>query len=280
MKKTFTLLTASILSFAFSFAQTPISLTYSHSQDITNSLACGTGDNNMYRYFILSDFTELTGQGFTLEELEFAIGSNANAVGTFAEINIFKSTSLNFPLDWPAAYELIYTTDYTPTADDLSTIVSVEIENVVDIPDSHGILVMFTWDIAFLIGDNDMGEDRPTYLSSITCSVPDPTPTEDLGFPAHAVINLVGSYGSVGVADFTEANISLYPNPAIDRLNISLENNNIQSVIIRDIKGKIVENIVVDASTVEVNVSGFATGMYLVEVQSENGKATQKFVKK
>lgn len=77
---------------------------------------------------------------------------------------------------------------------------------------------------------------------------------------------------------FNANTISLYPNPTNEFVSISNVNDKITSVVIYDISGKIIytlnKNIL---STIDINVSNFAKGIYLVEITSES---TIKIIKK
>jgi len=77
---------------------------------------------------------------------------------------------------------------------------------------------------------------------------------------------------------FNANTILLYPNPTNEFVSISNVNDKITSVVIYDISGKIIytlnKNIL---STIDINVSNFAKGMYLVEITSES---TIKIIKK
>jgi len=79
-------------------------------------------------------------------------------------------------------------------------------------------------------------------------------------------------------ADFNQNNlqVSLYPNPATDMLNIEMANE-INSIEIYNIQGQKVRT----ANQKQINISDLAAGLYMVRIQdNDNGIATKKFVKK
>ena len=82
----------------------------------------------------------------------------------------------------------------------------------------------------------------------------------------------------IGTNDFNNPKSSIVPNPASDKVQISLENDIINSIKIIDLKGSVllsVENISTSARTLSLeNLSG---GIYLVRIMSENGST---FIKK
>ena len=71
--------------------------------------------------------------------------------------------------------------------------------------------------------------------------------------------------------------ISIYPNPARDFVNIS-GNDLINSVKVYNCLGMMVEEIEVNANEAEINISDYNTGIYFVDVQTENGNIVKKVV--
>jgi polyhydroxybutyrate depolymerase len=71
----------------------------------------------------------------------------------------------------------------------------------------------------------------------------------------------------------TAANISLFPNPAIN--SVSIVGENISSVSIFDINGK----LVLETKEKQINISALAKGVYSVAVISENHRIVKKLVK-
>ena len=80
---------------------------------------------------------------------------------------------------------------------------------------------------------------------------------------------------TVGIDEVVEAHFSIYPNPTVDRLNISSAEA-VREVNVIDMAGRTVINA---GATNSINVSGLAAGIYMVRVATENGIGMQKFVK-
>lgn len=88
----------------------------------------------------------------------------------------------------------------------------------------------------------------------------------------------VTTAGNVSTEDFFKENFTMYPNPTTDVLNIMSKNGlNANEIRISDLTGKVVK-VQKDAST--INVSDLATGTYLIDITTNEGKATSKFIKK
>lgn len=76
---------------------------------------------------------------------------------------------------------------------------------------------------------------------------------------------------------FVLENFNIYPNPTTEILNIELDNNlTLEKVLVYDTTGKLVK----ETTKKTINVSGFAKGMYNVQVVTNQGKATKKVIVK
>jgi hypothetical protein len=87
---------------------------------------------------------------------------------------------------------------------------------------------------------------------------------------------LISGFAGVTKIDF-EA--KAYPNPTNDVLNIELTEN-VNSVSIIGMDGKVISNTVINAQVGNIDVSGLNSGMYFYEAISENGEVIRNsFVK-
>jgi hypothetical protein len=87
-----------------------------------------------------------------------------------------------------------------------------------------------------------------------------------------------------GITDVRGNNalIGLYPNPASSALNIKVgAGNSVSSITINDISGREVLNMAQLKSNGDKNIdiSALQPGMYIVQVETEKGRATGKFIK-
>lgn len=94
-----------------------------------------------------------------------------------------------------------------------------------------------------------------------------------------------GTLGSVvvtapalGLEDATAVNISAFPNPALDQLNLRA-NENITQVTLYNILGQVVLQEAPNRSNVTMNVSQLQTGNYIARVITDSGSQTLKVVK-
>lgn len=81
-----------------------------------------------------------------------------------------------------------------------------------------------------------------------------------------------------GVAENEAVNVTLYPNPVHDALNI-VSKVGLQRVTISNFMGQTITTLAPDgANSVSVCTTGYATGVYLVSITTEEGVATRRIV--
>ncbi len=83
----------------------------------------------------------------------------------------------------------------------------------------------------------------------------------------------------LGVEEFNNTQrVILVPNPASERITVSIENDQIQTASIIDIRGSVVHTeAAISSSEKSIDVSSLSQGIYLIKIVSASGKA---FVKK
>lgn len=97
---------------------------------------------------------------------------------------------------------------------------------------------------------------------------------------AAGVDNVVWEEVTAGVEDNLAAAFSIYPNPSEGVVSISREAAFTGNVSLYSITGAKVFETTMEASanTTEIDLSGLASGMYLVKIESGNATATKKLV--
>jgi hypothetical protein len=83
---------------------------------------------------------------------------------------------------------------------------------------------------------------------------------------------------NVGITKTATIQFALYPNPTTDNVTVALDEN-ITSLTITDMLGKVVFELHEVGSTTTVSTSTFAKGFYLVRVESNGATATKKLIK-
>lgn len=82
----------------------------------------------------------------------------------------------------------------------------------------------------------------------------------------------------VGINEYDiDEKISVYPNPTSNILNIEAEN--ILSVTILDMSGKVIYFVDENCSSTSIDLSGFANAEYMVKVETQNGSSLKRIIK-
>ena len=91
------------------------------------------------------------------------------------------------------------------------------------------------------------------------------------------VSKIGGEVAEVGAVDF-EGDFGVYPNPAEELLHINI-GESVQNIQIYHINGQLIRSIKVGAELSPVDVSGLASGMYIIAVQTESEVHHARFLK-
>jgi hypothetical protein len=87
----------------------------------------------------------------------------------------------------------------------------------------------------------------------------------------------IGTDEALGLGDNDLVGASVYPNPATNVLNIAVPSNTeLQSATLFDVLGKNTGATLVNGT---INISGLAAGVYILNVETNNGSLTQKVIK-
>ena len=87
---------------------------------------------------------------------------------------------------------------------------------------------------------------------------------------------------TLGTDDFEQAGISMYPNPVQDKvtLNLSQFNEEAKQLSVYDVTGKLINNYSIDnQENYEINMSNYASGVYIVKIKTASGQLQHKLIK-
>lgn len=99
--------------------------------------------------------------------------------------------------------------------------------------------------------------------------------------PANETSNgsvVVESVSTASVVDNNFANLSMYPNPASEKLTLRADVT-IDNVQLFNVLGKNVMNVSINDNNTSIDVSSLSTGIYILKYSSDNKVGTMKFVK-
>jgi hypothetical protein len=89
-------------------------------------------------------------------------------------------------------------------------------------------------------------------------------------------------YINTGINESNSNHFSIHPNPATDKLTIDFQQlKNLQNttISIYDIQGKLLLQQAIVQSQTELNITGFAKGVYVLKVSNDQKRMVSKFVK-
>jgi len=78
--------------------------------------------------------------------------------------------------------------------------------------------------------------------------------------------------------DFNLSSMKVYPNPADNSVNISLDPSLFESVQMIDLTGKVVSNTTIENSVTRLNISHLQNGIYIVKASGQQGVKMQKLI--
>lgn len=84
-----------------------------------------------------------------------------------------------------------------------------------------------------------------------------------------------------GISESTGSSKTLYPNPVVDFLHITIDNHNGGAVVsITDVNGKVLQSAVASTDLMQIDVTSLPTGLYLATIKSNKSIKTIRFIKK
>jgi hypothetical protein len=94
------------------------------------------------------------------------------------------------------------------------------------------------------------------------------------------VVNEESDEDETAIKDLTDAGIAVYPNPAKNRLNINPGSNEILNMRICDLTGKTLIRQTGIKQNETVDLSEINSGIYIIRIETTQGRFTTKLVKK
>jgi hypothetical protein len=106
-------------------------------------------------------------------------------------------------------------------------------------------------------------------------------PNKSIGNFLTATDQLYYNAAAAGMEDnnIKDTNASIYPNPFTDQITILIANNEASEVVITDIAGKVVMNKKFKNNLIKMDMSGVASGQYIVTIKNDNSTIIRKMVK-
>lgn len=168
----------------------------------------------------------------------------------------------------------VFEDDGTPDVSDVKLYVDGELEATT--PSSLVINTTVGNDVK--IGNDHMGRNFIGKMSDVRIYSEALTPDEikDLATVDNLPTTVFDPFNGLMKAD-----LSLYPNPVSDILNIQLvKSDEFEMLFVRNIQGKLLLNRKVDGECIQLNISHLVSGVYFIEAKGKSKKKAVKFIKK
>jgi hypothetical protein len=113
----------------------------------------------------------------------------------------------------------------------------------------------------------------------------DQNPIKALNYYRIEIFNEDGSttYSGIrtlGSASAATATVSIYPNPATDRIHVTTSANTAFNILIIDVQGRVVRQVAVaSGNTADITISDLVKGIYFAEILTGNSKNVTEFLK-
>jgi len=91
--------------------------------------------------------------------------------------------------------------------------------------------------------------------------------------------NLITADMVTNTNELLAVNYSIYPNPASDYLVIDWKENQTAKMNIFNMNGQFIKSVLIDSDQQQINIKEFSVGSYVIEIEYENKKQTQVFIK-
>lgn len=280
MKKNYILFLLTVLFAWVGHAQTTLTQSVDPVNVTDGGVACwssGTGEyreNSFFRAYNLADFSIV--DDFQVSSVQYGQGTADD--GKVITVNLYTATSDNLT---SATLTLVATaTHSSSSADDLS-LVTVPIAATIPAGSTIAFEVMAgdsgtNTGETFFPGINAAGENDDSYLKATGCGITVPTTATTIGFPDNQyVMNVVGNI--LGIEEYSLNNISIFPNPVQNELNIQLHNSiTVKQVNVYSITGQVVLKA---QNTRKLDVFDLSPGVYLMKIETDRGDVTRKIIK-
>ncbi|HRO76095.1 MAG TPA: S8 family serine peptidase, partial [Crocinitomicaceae bacterium] len=118
--------------------------------------------------------------------------------------------------------------------------------------------------------------------STFTIIIPEPNSDSTYNVAYSVYVKDTSYHSDLGLEDVDLINqdIIVYPNPTNQYVNIFMNNQQYENIYIYDITGKYVNMVRANNSHVQLDISTYSNGIYLLVFENKNMKITKKLIKK
>ena len=140
-------------------------------------------------------------------------------------------------------------------------------------PDSTKDYIIKTWEWVDLLPIGQADSFKFSLSSSDTGQF-------GMNTPAYFCMDNFETYETLSVSDVAKTAIAkVYPNPAVNSINVEVLNSDIKQVYVYDMSGKALAMKPTNSSKLQFNVAQYPAGTYIIKMVGDNGIGFSKFVK-
>ena len=123
-------------------------------------------------------------------------------------------------------------------------------------------------------------EIAPTASGTVTINVPENSAIDTVGHGNTAATQWSVTYTPTGIEKLKEYGVNIFPNPSTGKFTIEIENDySVIDVSVIDLSGKIIYNELFNNENLkEIDLNGFAKGMYILQLNVDSEKLTTKIL--
>lgn len=268
-----------VATFRIQAQETEIVLTQSIGQGVTsNGMSCDGGDNTWYRDYVLAD------EGIATDVKIVGIQFGVQNTSFPEELEIYAYDFSGFPVGFDSS------NPPTPIASGRVTVNGSHKGEMVRADFDVPATVSASSSIVVCIVQSDLAENplflsttseqtKESFISSENCGIDgEPETLFDVGFPdAKHIINLVVANETLSLNNKLVENVSVFPNPTNDNLNLRLPSHiELLNVKVFDVLGKTV-NVLYQNQV--LNTISLPQGVYMLKLETSHGSLFKKIVK-
>ncbi len=283
MKKLPFLITLGLFGLSNLYAQNILTQT-NNLAPTDSAVACAIGTSPNYTGISASSYFRAYTITSNMNINSIRVGAGA-VTGNFPITVKLHRSATAFPGSYPTGLTQLATATATLTAAQNESLVVVNFTNPVSVVAGE-IIVAEVSNLSTDVANGGNGslhfmgvvatQTQPGYLLAVGCEIANPVSFVTVDPAAKIVIDLIENT-TASSAEFFKENFAIYPNPVVDVLNItSINELDVKEVRIIDMTGKVLNS---GKQLEAIDVSGLASGVYLIEIESNEGSATSKFIK-
>ncbi|MEM7086368.1 MAG: T9SS type A sorting domain-containing protein [Bacteroidota bacterium] len=249
--------------------QAQTTITHSVSQIVNEgSPSCPIEPTSYLRVFDLENEFNIT-NNFEITEVEFGVWRSD--VSGQITVNLYTTPTVDIVT---GPLTLIYSGLETTVNEEISI---HKLAPSVAVP--SGSIIVFELQevedgIEFRIGANEEGQTGPSWIKSPICGF---ETVESAGFVSHFVVNVTGVESLIGIDDNMEQLTTIFPNPTNDIINIEVPTYvTLDTATLYDITGT---DVGLELTGKQLDMSNLASGIYLLNVTTSEGRLVKKVIK-